>query len=115
MIRPSPATQPWPESVNWTAARAWAPWPEPDGVVAMAAAPLAAQDAAGAGDAAVPDELAELGVEPVPTDALVPAGVVDPAPADPDDDAAAQPAAEPATASTVSADPATRRTRGANV
>jgi hypothetical protein len=113
MMRPAPATQPWPESVNWTAASAggWpAPGPEPGGVVAVAEAPLAAQDA----DDVVPGdpaELAEFGVEPVPADAAdVPAGRLDPAAVDPDD-VAAQPAAEPATAKTASAEAAARRAR----
>ena len=82
-----------------------------------APAPLA-QDAAGAGDVVdceVDCELAELGIDPVPAEAAdVCAGVVDPAAVDPDD-AAAQPAAEPATASTVSAETAARRTEGFNV
>jgi hypothetical protein len=121
MIRPSPATQPWPESVNWTAARAWAPWPTPESepgavvAVAPAPAPLAAQDAAGAGDVVDGEVACELGVDPVPADAAdVLAGVVDPVAVDPDD-AAAQPAAEPATAKTVSAETAARRTEGLNV
>jgi hypothetical protein len=84
----------------------------------VAEAPLAAQDAAGAGDVVageVPGKLAELGVDPVPAEAAdVLAGVVDPAAVDPDD-AAAQPAAEPATARTVSAETAARRTEGLNV
>jgi hypothetical protein len=119
MIRPAPATQPWPESVNWTAARAGAAWPsaepepepEPEPGGAVPVAPLAAQDA----DDAAPGEPVEPGVDPGPADALVvPAGLVDPAAGDPDD-AAAQPAAEPATASTVSAETAVRRMRGSNV
>jgi hypothetical protein len=122
MIRPTPATQPWPGSVNWTAASAWAPWPTPDAapgeVVAVASAPLAAQDAAGAGDDVAGEvgwELAEPGVDPVPADAAdVLAGVVDPVAVDPDE-AAAQPAAQPATARTVSAETAARRTEGWNV
>jgi hypothetical protein len=74
-------------------------------------APLAAQDADDAGGV-VADAPAEPGVDPAPADPpAVPAGVVDPAAADPDD-AAAQPAAEPATASTASAE-AARRARGA--
>jgi hypothetical protein len=85
--------------------------------VAEAPAPPAAQDPAGAGDV-VDGEVAELaafGVEPVPAEAADDcAGVVDPAAVDPDD-AAAQPAAEPATASTVSAETAARRTEGFNV
>jgi hypothetical protein len=111
--------------VNWTAASAWAPWPTPDpaGVVAEAPAPAPlAQDAAGAGDVVdceVDCELgcglAELGIDPVPADAAdVCAGVADPAAVDPDD-VAAQPAAEPATAKTVSAEAAARRTEGWNV
>ena len=120
MIRPSPATQPWPGSVNWTAASAWAPWPAPDpGFVAEAPVGPLAQDAAGAGDV-VPDEVGrelavQLGIDPVPADAAdVCAGVADPAAVDPDD-VAAQPAAEPATAKTVSAEAAARRTEGRNV
>jgi hypothetical protein len=114
MMRPAPATQPWPESVNWTAASAggWpVPGPEPGGVVAVAEAPPAAQDA----DDVVPGELAELaefGVEPVPAllAAGVPAGRLDPAAADPDD-VVAQPAARPPTAKTASAEAAARRAR----
>ena len=72
------------------------------------------------GDAAVPGELAELGVEPVPAVAAeVPAGAGDLVPpgaaADPDE-VAAQPAAEAATASTASAEAAAaaaRRVRAA--
>jgi hypothetical protein len=108
MIRPAPATQPWPESTNWTAASAGA-WPDPDPAASVAEAALPAHDEADAGDPAVPGELAEPGVDPVPALALgVPAGVlVAPEP----DDPAAQPAAEPATASTASADTAARRVR----
>ena len=80
----------------------------------MADAALPAQDE---DDAAVPGELAEPGVEPVPADAAeAPADVGDPVPpgpaADPDD-VAAQPAAEAATASTASAEAAARRARAA--
>jgi len=105
-MRPAPATQPWPGSVNWTAASAGGVWPEAGGVVVAAALEL--QDA----DDVVPEEPVLPGVDLVPADALeVPAGVVDLGAADPDD-AAAQPAAEPATASTVSAEAAARRARG---
>jgi hypothetical protein len=98
-MRPAPATQPWPESVNWTAASAgdW-PDPEPDPeageavAVASAAVPVPAQDEDGAGGTAAGGE---LGVDPVPADAR------EAVPADPDD-AAAQPATGPATASTAS-------------
>jgi hypothetical protein len=112
MIRPAPATQPWPESVNWTAASAGS-WPDPapdEAAVAGDAgdAALPVHDEADVGDTAVPGELAELGVDPVPADVLKAAPPV--AAADPDD-AAAQPAAEPATASTVSAEAAARRAR----
>src|SRR5271167_4587420 len=69
MIRPAPATQPWPESTNWTAASAGA-WPDPD----EAALPVRpAQDEAAAGGTAVPCELAEPapdGVDAVPADAF---------------------------------------------
>jgi hypothetical protein len=87
----------------------------------VAEAPLAAQEAAGAGDvvagevAAELAELAAFGVDPVPAEAAdVLAGVVDRAALDPDDPAA-QPAAEPATASTASAEAAARRAEGATV
>jgi hypothetical protein len=109
MMRPAPATQPWPESVNWTDASAgdWPdpdPDPEPGEAEAPAEAPRPAQDEA---DPAVPGE---LGVDPVPAlDA--PADAREAVPADPDD-AAAQPATGPATASTASAEAAARRTRG---
>jgi hypothetical protein len=110
MIRPAPATQPWPESTNSTAARAGA-WPEPLPEVAVAGAlPVQDED-----DAAAPGELAEPGVEPVPADAAdAPAGAGDPlapGPAADPDDVAAQPAAEAATASTASAEAAARRVR----
>ena len=110
-MRPAPATQPWPESANWTAASA-GDWPDPDPdpgeADAPAEAPWPAQDEADAGDPAVPGE---LGFDPVPAlDA--PADPCAAAPADPDD-AAAQPATGPATASTASAEAAARRTRGA--
>jgi hypothetical protein len=105
MIRPAPATQPWPESVNWTAASAGAcPDPDPD---EAAGAELPVHDAAEVGEAAVPGELAALAVDPAPVDVLEAAP---PAAADPDD-VAAQPAAEPATASTATADAAARRVR----
>ncbi|HEY5018410.1 MAG TPA: hypothetical protein VII59_16700 [Streptosporangiaceae bacterium] len=121
MIRPAPATQPWPESTNWTAASA-ADGVEsnPDEGDAVAEAPRPAQDEADAGGTALAGplaELAELGVELGPADAVpVRAGVLDGAAADPDD-AAAQPAigAATATASTASAEAAARRGRGANV
>jgi hypothetical protein len=100
MMRPAPATQPWPESVNWTAASAggWpvpAPAPAPGEAVAVASAavPVPAQDGAGTGGTAA---IGELGVDPVPADAR------EAVPADPDD-VAAQPASGPATASTASA------------
>ena len=113
-MRPAPATQPWPESVNWTAARA-GDWPDPDPMPgdAVAVAPRPAQDEADAGVPAVPGELAELGVDPVPADALdAPADAREAVPADPDD-VAAQPATGPATASTASAEAAARRARRA--
>jgi hypothetical protein len=108
MMRPAPATQPWPESVNWTAASAgdWpGPDPEPGAADPVAEAPRPAQDEADAGDPAVPGE---LGVAPDPAlDA--PADGPEAVPADPDD--AAHPATGPATASTASAEAAARRTR----
>jgi hypothetical protein len=112
MMRPAPATQPWPESVNWTAASA-GDWPDPDPESGEAEAPPPEQDEADADVPAVPGELAELGVDPVPADALDgPADACDAVPADPDD-AAAQPATGPATASTASAEAAARRARRA--
>jgi hypothetical protein len=118
MIRPAPATQPWPESVNWTAARAAAPWPtpasEPAGAVAVTDDGLAAQDAAAPGDAAAA-EPAGVGFVPVPAGAAeVLAWADEPAEVEPDD-VAAQPAAEPAMAATASAETAARRARGWNV
>ena len=110
-MRPAPATQPWPESVNWTDASA-GDWPEPDpepepgAADPVAEAPRPAQDEADAGDPAMPGE---LGVAPDPAlDAPADAGEA--VPADPDD-AAAHPATGPATASTASAEAAARRTR----
>jgi hypothetical protein len=102
MMRPAPATQPWPESVNWTAASAgdWpdpAPAPAPGEAVAVASAavPVPAQDEAGTGGTAA---IGELGVGPVPADAADgPADAREAVPADPDD-AAAQPASGPAKA-----------------
>jgi hypothetical protein len=114
MILPSPATQPWPESTNWTAASA-ADGVEstPDEGDAVAEAPRPAQDAADAGGALA--EVARLGPPPGATDAVDGgAGVLEGAEADPDD-AAAQPATGAATASTASAEAAARRGRGANV
>jgi hypothetical protein len=116
MMRPAPATQPWPESVNWTAASA-GDWPDPDPkpgeAEAVTEVPGPAQDEADAGVPAVPGELAELGVDPVPADALDPPADARAAdPADPDD-AAAQPATGPATVSTASAEAAARRARRA--
>jgi hypothetical protein len=95
--------------MNWTAASA-GDWPEPEPGAAdpVAEALRPAQDEADAGDPAVPGE---LGVDPVPAlDAPADAGEA--VPAEPDD-AAAQPATGPATASTASAEAAARRTRGA--
>jgi hypothetical protein len=119
MILPSPATQPWPESTNWTAASA-ADGVEsnPDEGDAVAEAPRPAQDAADAGGADAGGALAEvarLGPPPGATDAVdVGAGVLEGAEADPDD-APAQPAIGAATASTASAEAAARRGRAANV
>jgi hypothetical protein len=118
MIRPAPATQPWPGSVNWTAARAGAPWPTPAlapaGAVAVTEDGLAAQDAADPGDARA-GEPAGAGFVPVPAEAAgVLAGADELAEVAPDD-VAAQPAAEPARAATASAETAARRVRGWNV
>ena len=80
----------------------------------MADAALPAQDE---GDAAVPGELAEPGVDPVPADAAdAPAGVGDPVPPGPPPIPMTwrrSPRPRPATASTASAEAAARRARAA--